>query len=76
MIVKQARAEGFLVTQFADHYEDGYRQLANWLRQNRIQYREDIVEGLEQAPRAFIGMLEGAKKANGLSKSPADLKFV
>jgi NADPH-dependent curcumin reductase CurA len=68
LIVKQARAEGFLVTQFADHYEDGYRQLATWLRQNRIQYREDIVEGLENAPRAFIGMLEGANIGKRLVK--------
>ncbi len=68
LIVKQARAECFLVTQFADRYEGGYRQLATWLRQNRIQYREDIVEGLENAPRAFIGMLEGANIGKRLVK--------
>jgi len=59
LIVKQAKAEGFLVSQFADRYEEGYKQLATWLRQKRIKDREDIVEGLENAPRAFIGMLEG-----------------
>ncbi len=68
LIVKQARAEGFLVTQFAEHYEDGYKQLATWLRQDRIRYREDIVEGLENAPRAFIGMLEGRNIGKRLVK--------
>ena len=30
-----------------------------WLAEGRIKYREDIVEGLENAPDAFIGLLEG-----------------
>ena len=59
LVVKQARAEGFLVSQFSDHHEDGYRQMATWLRQKRIRYREDIIDGLENTPQAFIGMLQG-----------------
>jgi hypothetical protein len=30
-----------------------------WLREGRIKYREDMVQGLENAPRAFLGLLEG-----------------
>ena len=59
LVVKQAKAEGFLVRQFADRFDDGLRQLAAWLREKRVKYREDIVDGLENAPRAFIGMLQG-----------------
>jgi hypothetical protein len=59
LIVKQARVEGFLVRQFADRYEEAYRQLGNWLRDGKIHYRETIIEGIENAPKAFIGMLEG-----------------
>jgi NADPH:quinone reductase len=59
LILKQAKAEGFLVTQFAERFEEGYRQLSVWLQQKKLRYREDIVEGLENAPSAFIGMLEG-----------------
>jgi len=68
LIVKQARAEGFQVSQFADRYEEGYRHLATWLIQKRIRYREDIVEGLEHAPIAFIGMLEGRNIGKQLVK--------
>lgn len=71
LVMKQAKAEGFLVNQFADHFEEGYRQLGNWLRQKRIQYREDIVEGIENTPRAFIGMLEGANIGKRLVKVAA-----
>jgi hypothetical protein len=33
--------------------------MAGWVRGGRIKYREDVVEGLDQAPRAFIGLLRG-----------------
>ena len=59
LVMKQAKAEGFLVYQFADRYDDAYRQLGDWMRDRRIKYREDIVEGIENAPAAFIGMLQG-----------------
>jgi NADPH:quinone reductase len=59
LIVKQAKVEGFLVRQFADRFEEAYRQLGNWLRDGKIHYRENVIEGIENAPKAFIGMLEG-----------------
>jgi len=59
LIVRQAKAEGFLVFQFADHYDEALRQLSTWLREKRLKYREDVVDGLENAPRAFIGMMAG-----------------
>ena len=59
LLVKQARAEGFLVMQFADRFEMGRRQMARWIEEGRLRYRERIVDGIENAPRAFIGMLEG-----------------
>lgn len=59
LVAKQAKVEGFQVHQFVDRYEEGRRQLTQWLREKRIRYREDIMEGLENAPKAFVGMLEG-----------------
>jgi NADPH:quinone reductase len=68
LVIKQAKVEGFLVFQYADHYEDGLRQLTTWLREGRLKYHEDIVEGLENAPRAFIRMLEGRNLGKQLVK--------
>jgi NADPH-dependent curcumin reductase CurA len=59
LVFRQARVEGFLVTQFADRYEAALHQLSTWLKEGRLRYREDIVDGLENAPQAFIRMLEG-----------------
>jgi NADPH-dependent curcumin reductase CurA len=68
LLVNQARAEGFLVSQFGERYSEGYHQLAQWVKERRLKYREDIVEGLENAPRAFIGMLQGHNMGKQLVK--------
>jgi NADPH:quinone reductase len=68
LIIKQARVEGFLVFQFADRYHEGMRQMAEWLSQGKIQYREEVAEGIENAPGAFIGMLQGANIGKQLVK--------
>jgi len=59
LVIKQARAQGFLVFQFADRFPEALKQLTEWLLEGKLKYREDLVEGLENAPRAFIGMLHG-----------------
>lgn len=68
LIVKQAKVEGFLVRQFSDRYEEAYKQLGHWLRDGKVKYRETVVEGIENAPRAFIGMLEGQNIGKQLVK--------
>jgi len=68
LIVKQARAEGFLVFQFKERYQQGLAQLARWVREGKIRYREQVAEGLENAPSAFIGMLRGANIGKQLVK--------
>jgi NADPH-dependent curcumin reductase CurA len=59
LIEKRAKVEGFLVFDFASRYHEAIQRLAGWLREGRIKYRECFVEGIENAPRAFIGMLKG-----------------
>jgi len=56
---KRVRAQGFIVTDFAERYAPARRQMGEWVRSGRIKYREDVVEGIDKAPRAFIGMLRG-----------------
>lgn len=66
LIVRQARVEGFLVSQFADKAEHGRRQLAQWLDDGKLLYREQFADGLKNAPSAFIAMLKGANTGKQL----------
>jgi NADPH-dependent curcumin reductase CurA len=59
LIVKRAKAQGFLIFDYASRYEEGRRQLAEWVKQGKIRYRERIAEGIENAPQAFLEMMQG-----------------
>lgn len=59
LVRRQGRAEGFLVSQFANRFEEGRQRIAGWMKEGRIKYKEDVVGGLENAPRAFIGLMQG-----------------
>lgn len=72
LIVKQARAEGFLVFQFVSRYAEGLKQMAEWLKQGKLKYREQFVGGIENAPRAFIGMLQGENTGKQLVRVAAE----
>jgi NADPH-dependent curcumin reductase CurA len=50
---------GFIVGDFADQYPQFLADVAGWLKAGRIRYREDVVDGLDNAPRAFQGLLKG-----------------
>jgi hypothetical protein len=59
LIVYRAKVEGFLIPDYAPRFGEGLRQLSTWYREGKLKLAETIEEGLENAPRAFIGMLQG-----------------
>jgi NADPH-dependent curcumin reductase CurA len=63
---------GFIVSDHADRLPDFLRDCTAWLKAGRLKYREDVVQGLENAPRAFIGMLRGQNVGKQLVKVGAD----
>jgi len=56
----RSRIQGFTVNQYPAQFEDGRAQLARWVKSGEIKYKEDIIEGFENCPKAFIGQLGGA----------------
>jgi len=59
ILVKRLTFRGFIVWDFDSQEEEALTQLSNWIKEGKIRYREDIVDGLENAPEAFMGLLEG-----------------
>jgi NADPH-dependent curcumin reductase CurA len=68
LIVYRARMEGFLVTDYAHRYDEAAMRLARWVAEGKIRWREDVTEGLEDAPAAFMGMLRGENRGKALVK--------
>jgi NADPH:quinone reductase len=59
LIERQARMEGFLVFQFAEKMKSAQNKMVQWLKSGKIKFRETKINGIENAPAAFIGMLRG-----------------
>lgn len=59
MVGKQLRMEGFIVSTHWDMLGDFHRELAQWVKQGKVTWRETIREGIEAAPDAFAGLFKG-----------------
>ena len=59
VLVKRLTLRGFIVLDFASQQKDFLAEVTPMVRDGRIKYREHIVDGLENAPRALIGLLRG-----------------
>ncbi|XP_074056063.1 prostaglandin reductase 1 isoform X2 [Macrotis lagotis] len=68
-IYNELRMEGFIVTRWqGDIRQKGLKDLMKWVLEGKIQYREHIIEGFENMPMAFIGMLKGENVGKTLVK--------
>jgi len=68
ILVARARIEGFLLDDFAAQFAEARSQLARWYREGLLEAREDVAEGIEAAPHAFIRMLKGENFGKQLVK--------
>lgn len=59
VLTKSLLIRGFIQREFVSQREQFYREASEWISRGQLRYREDIVDGLENAPAAFIGLLEG-----------------
>ena len=60
LLVKRARMEGFIIFDYRDRYAEATAQLAQWVEEGKITYAEDVVDGLEQAPKVINRLFDGA----------------
>ena len=60
ILVKRIKMQGFIIfDDYGHRYDEFAQDMTEMLKSKKIHYREQIVDGLESAPEAFIGMLEG-----------------
>src|SRR5438552_4088539 len=76
ILTKRLTIRGFIVSDFFGRYGDFMHDVSAWVGEGRIKYREDVVEGLENAPRALIGLLRGENFGKLLVRVAQDRKSV
>jgi len=59
LIKMSAKIEGFVVFDFKEEFDTAKKQLGEWLNNNQLYYKENLIEGFENIPSAFIGLFEG-----------------
>ena len=60
LIMKRARMEGFLVSDYMNRADEAMQDLAKWYMQGKLKYKVDVVEGLENAPGALRKLFDGS----------------
>lgn len=60
LLTKRIKMQGFIIfDDYGHRFGEFFSQMTTWVKEGKIRFREDLVDGLENAPQAFIGLLEG-----------------
>jgi len=59
VVTKRLRIQGYIVSDHFDRFGEFYEQAVEWVGDGRLRYRETVIEGIEKAPHAFVGLLRG-----------------
>ena len=68
IVVKRLIMQGFIVMDFMDQRERAIADLRDWVTSGRLKVQEDIIDGLENTPRALIGLLAGENRGKRMVK--------
>ena len=68
IVVKRLSMQGFIVTDFFDQRAQALADLQAWVKDGKLKVKEDIIDGLENAPRALVGLLAGENRGKRMVK--------
>ena len=68
LLVNRVRLQGFIISEHLDIWNEALADLSDWLIAGKLRYHETIAHGLESAPAAFIGLLNGQNLGKQLVK--------
>ena len=71
-VFKRLRMEGFIVMDFADRDAEAERDMGRWFAEGKMVVEEDILDGLENAPRGLIGLLAGDNRGKRMIRVAPD----
>jgi len=73
VVTKRLRIQGYIVSDHFDRFDEFHAKAQEWVRDGKLRYRETVVEGIENGPHAFLGLLRGENIGKMLVKvGPAE----
>ncbi|MGK2740126.1 NADP-dependent oxidoreductase [Tepidicaulis sp. LMO-SS28] len=68
IVTKRLKMQGFIVMDFNDKRDQALKDLERWVGEGKIKVQEDVIEGLENTPKALIGLLAGENRGKRMIK--------
>lgn len=68
LLTKRSKMQGFVVLDYAPRFPEAIAQLAQWVMEGKLKFREDVVDGLENAPQAIHTLFAGTNKGKLIIK--------
>jgi NADPH-dependent curcumin reductase CurA len=59
LLTRSALMQGFIVGDFQKNFSEGIEQLAQWVKEKKLEYKQTIIEGFDKLPDAFLGLFSG-----------------
>ncbi len=66
LLKKSALMQGFIVSKYANRFGEGVAQLAKWIAEGKLTYKQTVTKGFDNLPNTFIGLFEGANMGKAL----------
>jgi NADPH-dependent curcumin reductase CurA len=61
LLTRRIKMQGFIIfDDYGARFGEFFTQMSAWVKEGKVKFREDIIDGLENAPQAFIGLLQGS----------------
>ncbi|MEE9610603.1 MAG: NADP-dependent oxidoreductase, partial [Desulfatiglandales bacterium] len=68
ILTQRARVQGFIILDYVNRFQEAIADLGKWLAEGKIQYRVDVIDGLENAPRGINKLFDGSNKGKLMVK--------
>ena len=68
IVVKRLIMQGFIVMDYMDQRDEALKELQSWVSSGKLKVQEDVIDGIENTPKALIGLLAGENRGKRMVK--------